>query len=56
MTTVMQDDFKVEAFGMVVNPPTVSEVVCRITDAADAKESLTLTPSECRVLANLLNT
>lgn len=51
---VVQDDFLVEAFGTVTPPPDVSEIVARMVDAASRKESLSLSPSEVRVLSDLL--
>lgn len=51
---VVQDDFLIEAFGTVTPPPDVSEIVARMVDAASRKASLSLSASEVRVLADLL--
>lgn len=51
---VVQDDFLIEASGTVTPPPDISDIVARIVEAAARKESLSLSPSEVRVLADLL--
>lgn len=54
MTDMVQEEAKMELVGVVVPPPTRTEIMLRLLDAADRKESLLLSPGECRVLAGLL--
>lgn len=49
------EDFKIEGHGLVVLPPTAEELSARICEAADRKESLILSASELRVLADLIS-
>lgn len=54
MTDMVQEEARMELVGVVVPPPTAVEVVARVCDAAERKQSLLLTPAECRVLVGLL--
>lgn len=55
MTDLVQEEAKMEMVGFVVSPPSATDVVLRVVEAADRKESLTLSPAECRVLAVLIS-
>lgn len=51
----VQDDFKVEAYGVVTGPPDLASVLEKIRTAAQLKYWLELSPAELRVLVDLID-
>lgn len=51
----VQEDFKVEAYGVVTSPPDLASVLAKIRQAAQLKYWLELSPAELRVLVGLLD-